>query len=69
MDNRTLVPKKGRCYNMENGRKRGGASMHLLSDEALLDAYVKATHLGLEQEFIALLMEEINKRDLHVPPH
>ncbi|GED13182.1 MULTISPECIES: sporulation histidine kinase inhibitor Sda [Aneurinibacillus] len=43
--------------------------MHLLSDEALLDAYVKATHLGLEQEFIALLMEEINKRDLHVPPH
>ncbi|MBN6185846.1 sporulation histidine kinase inhibitor Sda [Aneurinibacillus sp. BA2021] len=43
--------------------------MHLLTDEALLDAYVKAMHLGLEQEFIFLLVEEINKRELHLPPH
>lgn len=43
--------------------------MHLLTDEALLDAYVKAIHLQLEQDFIVLLIEEINKRDLHIPPH
>jgi developmental checkpoint coupling sporulation initiation to replication initiation len=54
---------------MENDRKQGEASMHLLSDDALLDAYVKAMHLGLEKEFIALLIEEINRRDLHLPPH
>ncbi|AMA72653.1 MULTISPECIES: sporulation histidine kinase inhibitor Sda [Aneurinibacillus] len=43
--------------------------MHLLSDEALLDAYLKAVHLGLEQEFIQLLIEEINKRELPLPSH
>jgi developmental checkpoint coupling sporulation initiation to replication initiation len=41
--------------------------MELLSDEALLDAYVKAIHLGLEREFIALLVNEIHKRDLILP--
>jgi developmental checkpoint coupling sporulation initiation to replication initiation len=43
--------------------------MHLLSDEALLDAYMKAIHLGLEREFIDLLVEEIIKRELHIPTH
>jgi developmental checkpoint coupling sporulation initiation to replication initiation len=50
-------------------KARGEAFMHLLSDEALLDAYMKAIHLGLEREFIDLLVEEIIKRELHIPTH
>jgi hypothetical protein len=42
--------------------------MKLLSDETLLDAYCKAVKLQLENDFIALLEDEIAKRALLVPP-
>ncbi|SEO48034.1 developmental checkpoint coupling sporulation initiation to replication initiation [Paenibacillus sophorae] len=40
-----------------------------LSDEMLLDSYHKAIELQLEHDFIALLLVEILKRNLHSPEH
>ncbi|WCN39078.1 sporulation histidine kinase inhibitor Sda [Aneurinibacillus uraniidurans] len=38
--------------------------MELLSNEALLEAYGKAIALDLGTDFIALLQDEISRRDL-----
>ncbi|MFP4977267.1 sporulation histidine kinase inhibitor Sda [Paenibacillus sp. CN-4] len=38
-----------------------------LSDELLLDSYYRALELQLEHDFIALLLVEIRKRNLHSP--
>ncbi len=38
--------------------------MHMLSDDALLEAYRKAVSLNLEPEFIQLLRKEISFRGL-----
>ncbi|WP_086074432.1 sporulation histidine kinase inhibitor Sda [Paenibacillus camerounensis] len=40
-----------------------------LSDEMLLDSYQRAIELHLEHDFIALLLAEIRKRNLHSPEH
>ncbi|MCD9024166.1 sporulation histidine kinase inhibitor Sda [Cohnella sp. NL03-T5] len=40
--------------------------MRKLSDEALMDSYYEANKLLLEEEFIALLLEEINRRGIDV---
>ncbi|SEU19417.1 sporulation histidine kinase inhibitor Sda [Paenibacillus sp. NFR01] len=40
-----------------------------LSDEMLLDSYFRAIELQLEHDFIALLLAEIRKRNLHSPEH
>lgn len=41
--------------------------MNLLSNEALVEAYLKAVRLHLEEEFISLLVEEIRRRNLELP--
>lgn len=40
-------------------------SLALLSDELLLDSYVKAKELKLSSDFIALIYQEIERRYLH----
>jgi developmental checkpoint coupling sporulation initiation to replication initiation len=42
--------------------------MKMLSDEALIDAYLKSLTLGLDREFIDLLLTEIHQRDLDIQP-
>lgn len=39
--------------------------MKHLSDELLLESYRKANELNLSPEFISLIKEEINRRDLN----
>jgi developmental checkpoint coupling sporulation initiation to replication initiation len=39
--------------------------MENLSDELLIESYVKATELKLSNEFIALIKQEINRRSLN----
>jgi len=41
--------------------------MKRLEDKYLLECYTQAVQMGLETEFIELLLEEINKRKLPVP--
>ncbi|MEK8132436.1 sporulation histidine kinase inhibitor Sda [Paenibacillus filicis] len=38
--------------------------MKLISNEILVDSYFKALDLMLEEEFVELLLEEINRRQL-----
>ncbi|WP_120189448.1 sporulation histidine kinase inhibitor Sda [Ammoniphilus oxalaticus] len=38
--------------------------MKLLSDDALIDAYRKSVNLGLDKDFIDLLLSEIKHREL-----
>jgi developmental checkpoint coupling sporulation initiation to replication initiation len=38
--------------------------MRLISNEVLIDSYFKAIELKLDQDFIDLLLEEINRRGL-----
>ncbi|MFC5988785.1 sporulation histidine kinase inhibitor Sda [Marinicrinis lubricantis] len=40
--------------------------MKLLSNEALVETYVKAVDLNLERDFIDLLFQEIKRRKLNV---
>lgn len=40
--------------------------MKLLSDDALIDAYQKSVSLGLDKDFINLLLKEIKQRKLDV---
>lgn len=40
--------------------------MALLTDDLLLESYYKATQLQLDQEFIALLLAEIHRRELDI---
>lgn len=54
---------------MELPRKRQVRKMKLLSNEILLDSYLRALDLQLEPEFIDLLLKEIKRRKLHVPNH
>lgn len=42
--------------------------MRLLSDESLLETYFKAIDLDLEEEFIRLLLEEIQRRNIEFTP-
>ncbi|SMG56836.1 developmental checkpoint coupling sporulation initiation to replication initiation [Paenibacillus aquistagni] len=41
------------------------SDMALLSDELLVDSYYQAVQLNLDEEFIALLLAEIQRRGLH----
>lgn len=41
--------------------------MRRLSNEVLLDSYVRAVDMNLEPAFIELLLLEIKRRKLHVP--
>lgn len=41
------------------------SDMALLSDELLIDSYYQAVQLHLDEEFIALLLAEIQRRRLH----
>ncbi|RAV20351.1 sporulation histidine kinase inhibitor Sda [Paenibacillus contaminans] len=41
--------------------------MKLLSNELLMDSYLRAVDLKLDQDFINLLLKEIRRRNLHVP--
>lgn len=59
----TLVLLNFSCYDEENTRK-GVLPMALLTDDLLLESYYKATQLQLDQEFIALLLAEIRRREL-----
>ncbi|RAV00596.1 sporulation histidine kinase inhibitor Sda [Paenibacillus sp. YN15] len=44
--------------------------MRLLSNELLIESYLRALELQLDQEFIELLRAEIQERNLAVPsPH
>ncbi|KGP73123.1 sporulation histidine kinase inhibitor Sda [Pontibacillus yanchengensis] len=38
--------------------------MEHLSDELLIDAYIKATELNLSDEFIRLIEEELKRRSI-----
>jgi developmental checkpoint coupling sporulation initiation to replication initiation len=40
--------------------------MKTLDDEVLVETYLKAVDLGLDQEFILLLYEEIKRRELEI---
>ncbi|WP_082882219.1 sporulation histidine kinase inhibitor Sda [Paenibacillus swuensis] len=40
--------------------------MHGISNEVLLDSYVRALDLKLEQDFIHLLLAEIRRRNLNI---
>lgn len=40
--------------------------MKLLTDEALIDAYRKSITLDLDKDFIDLLLQEINHRNLEI---
>ncbi len=39
--------------------------MHSLNDTALIDAYVMANDLQLEEDFIVMLEREIRRRGIH----
>ena len=41
--------------------------MKCLSNETLIDSYLRALDLRLEEEFINLLLNEIKRRKLKVP--
>jgi len=41
--------------------------MERLSDEALIDAYMMANEMKLDEAFIKLLLEEIQRRRLPIP--
>lgn len=43
--------------------------MRILSNEILIESYLRALDLKLEKEFIDLLLKEIKRRKLHVPAH
>lgn len=40
--------------------------MRMISNEILVDSYFKALDLKLEEEFVELLLEEINRRELNL---
>lgn len=40
--------------------------MRMISNETLVDSYIKAIDLGLDAEFIELLLEEIRRRQLNI---
>ncbi|WP_127584825.1 sporulation histidine kinase inhibitor Sda [Paenibacillus koleovorans] len=40
--------------------------MKSLSNEALIDSYLKAIDLKLDRDFLSLLLAEINRRKLNV---
>ncbi|MCD8511588.1 MAG: sporulation histidine kinase inhibitor Sda [Bacillus sp. (in: Bacteria)] len=39
--------------------------MHKLTDEMLLEVYTLSNELGLSEEFVVLVMEELQRRQLH----
>lgn len=41
--------------------------MRILSNETLIDSYLRAVDLKLEEDFIHLLLTEIKRRKLKVP--
>ncbi|MEI7025465.1 sporulation histidine kinase inhibitor Sda [Paenibacillus sp. y28] len=41
--------------------------MRLLTDEALIECYAKAIYLQLEPDFIRMLENEIQRRQLQIP--
>lgn len=41
--------------------------MKILSNEVLIDSYLRALDLKLDKEFIELLLNEIKRRKLHIP--
>lgn len=41
--------------------------MRILSNETLIDSYLRAVDLKLEEDFIDLLLTEIKRRKLKVP--
>lgn len=41
--------------------------MRILSNETLIDSYLRAVDLELERDFIDLLLMEIKRRKLNVP--
>ncbi|WP_159886380.1 sporulation histidine kinase inhibitor Sda [Paenibacillus puerhi] len=43
--------------------------MKLISNEILVESYFKALDLKLEEEFVELLLEEINRRQLDLDFH
>lgn len=40
-------------------------SMELLSDDLLIESYIKATELQLSREFIELIEQEIERRSIY----
>ena len=50
----------------ENKRKMWGMMLQRLEDKALVDSYLNAKELKLEQEFIDLLLNEIMKREIDI---
>lgn len=40
--------------------------MKLISNDILVDSYFKAIDLKLEEEFVALLLEEIKRRQINL---
>jgi len=40
--------------------------MKTLSNEALIDCYLKATELKLDRDFLSLLLAEIKRRKLNI---
>jgi developmental checkpoint coupling sporulation initiation to replication initiation len=43
--------------------------MRILSNEVLIESYLRAMDLKLDKEFIELLLKEIKRRKLHIPNH
>lgn len=52
---------------MENKWISGGYKMKLLSDDALLTAYIKALEYKLDPLFISLLFKELQRREMKIP--
>ncbi|WP_199613598.1 sporulation histidine kinase inhibitor Sda [Paenibacillus alkalitolerans] len=40
--------------------------MNIISDELLIEVYHKSKELNLSQDFLSILLEEINRRSLTV---
>lgn len=41
--------------------------MKTLSDESLIEVYLKAVEFNLDQEFVKLIIDEMKRRGIHVP--
>lgn len=41
--------------------------MKTLSDESLIEVYLKAVEFNLDQEFVNLIIDEMKRRGIHVP--
>ena len=64
--NGRLFPSNGPCYDNVKSVRRRVIAVKSLSNEALIDSYLKAVDLKLDRDFIQLLLAEIRRRRLNI---